>query len=89
MSHTDSLFSHMGDKGDGGSNSSSGSSSRDQIFKECYWFNSHSIPLDMQVGVSRLEFPVDIVINKDIEASELYLTAYILTNEVRVLIVLS
>ena len=52
-----------------------------QSHKEYRWYNSYSLPLDVQVGVSRLELPLDISANSSEVPKDIYITAHIVCNQ--------
>ena len=52
-----------------------------KAFKEYKWYNSHSIPLDVQVGISRLEIPLDLLVNSEDIPNDISITAQIISNQ--------
>jgi hypothetical protein len=52
-----------------------------QAFK-CYkWYNSSSLPFEVQCGLSRLELPSDVKVNTVVVPNDIYFTAYIVCNQ--------
>jgi len=49
------------------------------------WFNSYQVPIDVQIGVSRLELPLDLkVTNPNDVPQYVYMSAKIVSNNVSV-----
>lgn len=55
-----------------------------QSLKEFRWYNSFSLPLDVQVGVSRLELPLDVSVTEPEIPQDIYMTAHIVCNQMPV-----
>jgi hypothetical protein len=51
-----------------------------KAFKEYKWYNSHSLPSEVQVGISRLEIPTDLQISSNNIPSDVSITAQIISN---------
>jgi len=46
------------------------------------WFNSHSVPIDVQIGISRLEMPLDMKVNNEMEVPQnVHITARVVSNQ--------
>lgn len=54
-----------------------------QAFKDYKWYNSSSLPFEVQCGISRLELPLDIKADSISIPNDLYFTAYIVCNQLR------
>lgn len=50
-------------------------------FKEFRWYNSFSLPLDVQVAISRLELPLDVSVMEPFIPQDLYFTAHVICNQ--------
>jgi hypothetical protein len=50
-------------------------------FKEYKWYNSSSLPIDVQCGICRLEFPMELKTTSSIAPQDLYITAYVVCNQ--------
>lgn len=50
-------------------------------FKEYKWYNSHTLGIELQCGIMRLELPIDIVVNSTGHSQEVYVTAQIMCNQ--------
>lgn len=50
-------------------------------FKEYKWHNSHAIPLEVQLGISRLEIPTDLQISSSNIPSDISISAQIISNQ--------
>ncbi len=58
------------------------SQSTGKEFKEYKWFNSLSIPLEVQVAVSRLELPKDMHVDHETDfPKDIYITASLVCNQ--------
>ena len=45
------------------------------------WFNSHHVPLEVQVGIARLELPLDLQVKSSNVPEDVYITARIMCNQ--------
>jgi len=52
-----------------------------QAFKEYKWYNSSSLPIDVQCAISRLELPAEIKVNSPEIPQDLYFTAHVVCNQ--------
>jgi hypothetical protein len=52
-----------------------------QALKEFRYYNSFSLPLDVQVGISRLELPLDVSVTDPEVPQDVYFTAYVVCNQ--------
>jgi hypothetical protein len=50
-------------------------------FKEFRWYNSFSLPLDVQVAISRLELPLDVSVTEPDIPQDIYFTAHVVCNQ--------
>jgi hypothetical protein len=49
------------------------------------WFNSYNVPVDVQIGVSRLELPLDMKVTSQADVPEhVYITASLISNDITV-----
>lgn len=55
-----------------------------QAFKEFKWYNSLSLPIEIQCGVARLEIPSDIPVTSSFVPNNIYISAYIICNQMAV-----
>ena len=54
-------------------------------FKEYKWYNSHNIPLEVQIGISRLQLPLDMKVSNAADCPrDLSVTAYLVCNQMAV-----
>lgn len=53
-----------------------------QMYKDYKWYNSFSIPLDVQCGLCRLEFPIDLNVSSSDVPEDIYFTAYVVCNQI-------
>lgn len=52
-----------------------------QAFKEYKWYNSMSLPLDVQCGITRLELPGDLNVMSPEIPGDVYFTAHVVCNQ--------
>lgn len=51
-------------------------------FKEYKWYNSHSVPLEVQIGISRLQLPIDLRVSNTQDCPrDLSVTAFLVSNQ--------
>lgn len=51
------------------------------LYKEFKYLNSSSLNIEIQIGICRLELPMDIIVDSKEAPGELYLTSHILSNQ--------
>jgi hypothetical protein len=52
-----------------------------QAFKDYKWYNSSSLPFEVQCGISRLELPSDVRVNTVDVPNDISFTAYVVCNQ--------
>lgn len=51
------------------------------LYKEFKYLNSSSLNVEVQIGICRLELPVDMLVTSKEVPGELYVTSHILSNQ--------
>lgn len=51
-----------------------------KAFKEYKWYNSHSLPNEVQIGICRLEIPTDLQISSNNIPADISISAQIISN---------